>query len=138
MSNGPTVRVVKAMLASEVEKVGPGEYDVIEPLDQIRVTEFPRPDLMLALVAEIERQPGKPFMDVTAEIVDAGGAPVTQPKTAALSTQFRGSPQTVAAVTVEFEAVHLPAAGAYRARLSAGGSLLWEHQFTAILRHDHE
>lgn len=93
---------------------------------------------MLALIAEIEREPGKPFMDVTAEIVDAAGAPVAQPKTASLSTRFRGSPQRVVPLTVEFEAVHLPAAGAYRARLSAGGSLLWEHQFTAILRHDHE
>jgi hypothetical protein len=47
----------------------------------------------------------------------------------------RLSPQMVVMVTIEFEAVHLPAAGAYRARLSAGGIQLWEHQFTAILRH---
>ena len=44
----------------------------------------------------------------------------------------------VVPLTVEFEAVHLPTAGAYRVRLSAGGTVLWEHQFTAILRHDHE
>jgi hypothetical protein len=115
-----------------------GEEKLIDPLDQIRVTEFPRLDVEMALVAHIERQPGKPFIDVTAEIVDSAGAPVTQPKTATLSTRLRGYSKRRVKLTVEFEAVHLPAAGAYRARLSAGGTLLWEHRFTAILRHDHE